>query len=218
MQNPSDVRDRLIREFTGNIMEKLFYFCLKKTGNRTHAEDLTQDIALQILAALNRGAVPENFSAWVWQIARNRYAVWAKGKHDRNEAVTAADIGDYELPDDGENPLETMIHAEQTALLRRELSFIKSDYRNIVVAYAEKQSISHSVGQIKRILSEAREYAFSLTAASLPPLFKENERLRLFACSSSMISRDTVFMQALRDGWIRYDAHTSRVVGAYVKI
>lgn len=83
---------------------------------------------------------------------------------------------------------------------------------------AEKQSISHSVGQIKRILSEAREYAFSLTAASLPPLFKENERLCRFACSSSMISRDTVFMQALRDGWIRYDAHTSRVVGAYVKI
>ena len=41
-------------------MEKIFYFCLKKTGGNGEAEDLSQDIAYQIIAALNKGAVPQN--------------------------------------------------------------------------------------------------------------------------------------------------------------
>jgi len=135
MQKTNELRDRLIQEFTENYMEKLFYFCLKKTGNNVEAEDLTQDIALQIITALNKGTIPTSFSAWVWQIARNRYCAWATQKHNRNEAVTGSDIGDYEIEDESEDILDEMIHTEQLALLRRELAFIKSDYRNIVVAY-----------------------------------------------------------------------------------
>lgn len=135
MQETNEMCDWLVSEFAENYMEKLFYFCLKKTGNYIQAEDLTQDIALQIITALNKGTVPTSFSAWVWQIARNRYSVWAKEKHNRNEAVTGFDIGDYEIEDEGENILNVMIHTEQIALLRRELAFIKSDYRSIVVAY-----------------------------------------------------------------------------------
>ena len=47
MQEDNEMRDRLLKEFTENYMEKLFYFCLKKTGSQIEAEDLTQDIALQ---------------------------------------------------------------------------------------------------------------------------------------------------------------------------
>ena len=127
MQETNGMRDRLINEFAENYMEKLFYFCLKKTGNQVEAEDLTQEIALQIITALNKGTIPTSFSAWVWQIARNCYAKWAKEKHSQNESVTGSDIGDYEIEDKSENILNEMIHTEQMALLRRELAFIKSD-------------------------------------------------------------------------------------------
>ena len=73
MQETNGMCDRLLKEFAENYTEKLFYFCLKKTGNQIEAEDLAQDIALQIITALNRGTIPTSFSAWVWQIARNRY-------------------------------------------------------------------------------------------------------------------------------------------------
>ncbi len=135
MQHANDMRDRIIKEFTENYMEKLFYFCLKKTGDHYEAEDLTQDIALQIITSLHGGTIPTNFSGWVWQIARNRYSVWAARKHNRNESVTGSDIGDYEIEDESDNILGEMIHAEEMSLLRRELAFIKSDYRDIVVAY-----------------------------------------------------------------------------------
>ena len=111
MQETNEMRDRLVSEFAENYMEKLFYFCLKKTGRSVEAEDLTQDIALQIITALNKGTLPTSFSAWIWQIARNRYSVWAKEKHDRNESVTGSDISDYELEDESRHILDEMRYA-----------------------------------------------------------------------------------------------------------
>ena len=164
MQDAIKMRDRLVNEFAQHYMEKLFYFCLKKTGRNEEAEDLTQDIALQIITALNKGIIPTSFSAWVWQIARNRYSVWATKKHNRNESVTGSDISEYEIEDDSENILDEMIHTEQMALLRRELAFIKSDYRNIIVAhYIEDKSVreiasslSLSENAVKQRLHRAR--------------------------------------------------------------
>ena len=165
MQKEHETRDRLIKEFTEDYMEKLFYFCLKKTGNNVEAEDLTQDIALQIITALHKGTVPASFSAWVWQIARNRYSVWAKEKHDRNESQAGCDIGDYEIEDEDGNILDEMVRTEQMALLRRELAFIKSDCRNIVVAYYIENknvreialSLSLPVNTVKSRLLRARQ-------------------------------------------------------------
>ena len=165
MHETNEMRDRLTGEFAENYMEKLFYFCLKKTGSHIEAEDLTQDIALQIITALNKGTIPTSFSAWVWQIARNRYSVWAKAKHSRNEAVTGSDIGDYEIEDESENILDEMNHTEQMALLRRELAFIKSYYRKIVVAYYIEnknvreiaESLSLPTNTVKSRLLRARQ-------------------------------------------------------------
>ena len=165
MQETNEMRDRLIHEFAEHYMEKLFYFCLKKTGKNTEAEDLTQDIAIQIITALNKGTIPTSFSAWVWQIARNRYSVWAKEKHNRNESLTGSDISDYEIEDESESILDEMIHTEQMALLRRELAFIKSDYRNIIVAYYIEnknvreiaESLSLPTNTVKSRLLRARQ-------------------------------------------------------------
>ena len=52
MQDINEMRDRLIHEFVETHMGKLFYFCLRKTDNSAEAEDLTQDIALNIITAL----------------------------------------------------------------------------------------------------------------------------------------------------------------------
>ena len=63
MQDTNGMRQQLMNEFAENYMEKLFYFCLKKTGSHIEAEDLTQDVALQIITALDKGTIPASFSA-----------------------------------------------------------------------------------------------------------------------------------------------------------
>ena len=61
MSDNTSIRDKLVQDFVDNYMEKIFYFCLKKTSNRLDAEDLTQDIALNIIDGLNKGIIPNNY-------------------------------------------------------------------------------------------------------------------------------------------------------------
>lgn len=142
MSNENGMREALMKDFAENYMEPLYYFCLKKTGSSFEAEDLTQDIALNILSALHGGQIPESFSGWIWQIARNRYSRWAARKHRQSKSVTGSDIADLEIADENDDILGEMIHAEDLALMRRELAFISGEYRNIVTAfYLEDRSI-----------------------------------------------------------------------------
>ncbi len=157
--------ERLIAEFTENYLEKLFYFCLKRTGGSDEAEDLASDIALNIITALDKGLVPVHFSAWVWQIARNRYSVWADRKHRYRESTAGTDIGDFEIICQDMSVEENIIRRESLSLLRRELSFISSDYRDILISYyiedRKVQDIAASAnlseGTVKSKLFRARK-------------------------------------------------------------
>ena len=128
--------EKLISVFTSDYIEKLFYFCLKKTGSRQDAEDLASDISLNILSELKKGVIPDKFSAWVWKIARNRYSYWANKKHIKNKFIYEFVFDDdIDIIEDGENFESALVHGEDLKLLRRELSFISKDYRDIIVAF-----------------------------------------------------------------------------------
>lgn len=139
-----------LKDFAENYLEKVFYYCLKRTGSSYEAEDLASDIALNILTALTRGTIPVSFSAWVWQIARNRYSKWADAKHRYRESAAGADIGDYEIICEEASAEDALIRREELNLLRRELALLSSDYRDIVVAYyiedRKIQDIASSAG------------------------------------------------------------------------
>ncbi len=184
MQPQNLTPERLAAEFVEQYMEKLFYFCLKKTGNSYEAEDLTQEIALQVLTALQGGMVPHNFSAWVWQIARNRYSLWASRKHTRLENMLDCDLSDCEIVDESEGLFESVVHEERLSLLRRELAFIRSGYRDIVVAYyidgqslreiAERLSLPESavkqrLYRARKIIQEGMEMAREFGVRSYKP-------------------------------------------------
>lgn len=163
MEDINTKNSELARDFAESYMEKIFYFCIKKTGSADEAEELTQDIALNVLSGLARGDVPANFPAWVWRIARNRYARWAEARRKARESTIDADNAD-ETPDGGESVPDTLVRDEEVSLLRRELAFIGDEYRNIVVAYyiGDKSvreiaaSLSLSEGAVKERLHRAR--------------------------------------------------------------
>ncbi|MBQ9717643.1 MAG: sigma-70 family RNA polymerase sigma factor, partial [Clostridia bacterium] len=136
------ITERLISDYTSDYMEKIFYFCLRKCGNTVSAEDLSSDISLNVIAALTKGTVPENFSAWVWRIARNRYAAFAGRRHEESERLVPLqkneDGEESDFPDDisvEDTCIEEEISRENLARMRRALAFIREDYRNIIVAY-----------------------------------------------------------------------------------
>ena len=131
----NDPMTHLRDEFAREYPEKLFYFFLRKTGSEQTAQELSSDVVYDVLLALHNEKVPQHLPAWVWQIARNQYAKWADGKRRHVQSVVDADIGDCEIEDEQESLADGLIRREELSLLRRELSFISSDYRDIIVAY-----------------------------------------------------------------------------------
>lgn len=150
--------------YTNEYLGKIFYFCLKKTGNEQEAADLSGEINLEVVQAFVRGKNPEDPAAWIWAVARNRWAKWAAKKY--YHAPEQVDIRDYEeaLPSE-ESVEEDIILSEELALVRRGLAFIRSDYRKILVAhYFEEKSVSEisrqfgiPLGTVKTKLQSSRK-------------------------------------------------------------
>lgn len=115
-------------------LEKLYYYALKKTGSREEAEDLVQEIAVEALASLAGGSRPADFDRWLWAVARNRYARWAKDRRRRSAMVQDERMLSA-LPDDGPPAETALVRSDEIAALRRELALLTTDYRGIIVAY-----------------------------------------------------------------------------------
>ncbi len=110
--------------------QKLFYFFLRKTGSADAAHDLAGDVLLIALTALRRGADIGNPEAWLWRVARNRYAAWADEKRRSRERLTeTADIPN------GAELEERVIHQDDLNRMRRELAFISREHRELIVAH-----------------------------------------------------------------------------------
>ncbi|MFC3749004.1 RNA polymerase sigma factor [Paenibacillus sp. GCM10012306] len=147
-----------------DYLEKLYYFALKKTGSKHEAEDLAQDIASQALLSLANGSCPDDLSRWIWTIARNRYAHWAKDKKRRSGTVLS-EVQIAILPDGQATAEDQLLLRENLALLRRELSLLASGYREMVVAYYFEgvrladiaKRLSLPEGTVKRKLHECRK-------------------------------------------------------------
>jgi len=150
--------------FCKEFVEKIYYFCLKKTGNVQEAEDLSSEIAVEILTVLGKGTIPGHFEGWVWTIARNRYARWADKKRRRSENESDEEEVMLQVPS-GDNPEEDFLKEEQLQELRRELALISREYRQILVAfYVQDEKVSTIAkrlsipeGTVKTKLSKGRQ-------------------------------------------------------------
>ena len=107
--------------------QPLFYFFLRKTGSADVAGDLAADVLLDTLAALRKGPPILHLNAWVWKVARSRYARWAEEKRRNAEHILPNEAAQM-LPDPADLA-EDIIRREDMALMRRELAFIRREHR-----------------------------------------------------------------------------------------
>ena len=96
----------------GALLQKLYHrnlarFCDGYLGNPTEAEDVVQDVFCRVLT---NATVPDNFRAWVYQIARHRCLDILRARGRRRD--------DQELPEDSR--LQADLTGNLTRLVRRE--------------------------------------------------------------------------------------------------
>jgi RNA polymerase sigma factor (sigma-70 family) len=159
-QNENDTAE-VIRTY----IKPIFGFALNRVKQRIEAEDLAQEILLQLLKSISSGADIQNLEAYVWTIARYTWANWLKKRAHAPKSIEINGISELLAGDDQQAPLEQLLETEAYRTLRREISFLSDIHRRIVVLHyydGLKQSdvatvLGIPVNTVKWHLSDAKK-------------------------------------------------------------
>lgn len=152
----------------------LFDFLSRMTGDRSAAEDLTQDVFVRMLKYRGTFRNDGRFETWMFHIARNARADYFR----RLTAVALNDEG-IDAATDAPGPGHLLERDEQTALLRRALLQLREDRRELIVLARYRgmkhEAIAELLGvdagtvkvRIHRALKELREIVLRLAGDQL---------------------------------------------------
>jgi RNA polymerase sigma-70 factor, ECF subfamily len=71
--------------------QAIFHYILRMVGDRTLAEDLTQDVFMRVYQGLPRFSLRSQFTTWMFQIARNRVVDELRAAERRPRSLVAID-------------------------------------------------------------------------------------------------------------------------------
>lgn len=152
--NHCNVNKNLIDYAIHKNLESILGFSMKRTSNRPDAEDLTQDIIIEIYRSytkLKRYEGVEALEGWMWAIARHTYCRWLN-KKNKNNMVYIEGVMDehlYENADDSTG--NEIVKEEQLNLLRREISMLSKNYRDIIVLYYLNNKTCMEISQMTEL-------------------------------------------------------------------
>ena len=126
--------------------DKILGFCCLKMNTREEAEDLAQDIALELLKTVRSGKTVENLGAFCWRVSNN---IFLKRIRDKKYGATVY-LPDYDLAA-ADNTEEEYIRREQENLLRREIALLSGHYRKAVVLYYfDGKSVAEIAAELRK--------------------------------------------------------------------
>lgn len=107
----------------------IFTYCLSKTPSREEAEDLSQEILLELLRAAQNIRDDKAFYGFMWAVAGNVYKQWYRKRTMQSTCELTENIAaQEEEPTFGEEN-------EDLYLLRRELTLLSEKYRRATILY-----------------------------------------------------------------------------------
>lgn len=124
----SQETENIIKKYT----EPIFRFCLRRLRNQQEAEDLAQEILLQIFQGMTSTEI-RDLNPWIWRIAHNRYARWMQKHSNHPEILSGCAVG-YEAVE-YDHGASNMISKEENQVVFRALHSLGAMYRDILVQY-----------------------------------------------------------------------------------
>ncbi|MBQ8782253.1 MAG: sigma-70 family RNA polymerase sigma factor [Clostridia bacterium] len=179
-------------------------FCIARTSSYSDAEDLAQDIIVEIYKSVGNLKNEKAFYAFMWSVAGNVYKQWCRKKAKKSEVeLTENLIFQNEEEED----------LSEVYLLRRELTLLNQKYRKAIILYyidgkscceiSEILSISESMVKYllfksRQILKEGMKMERNYGSQSYNPkglslLFWGNETNRYYNLCDSKISQNILF-------------------------
>jgi RNA polymerase sigma factor (sigma-70 family) len=112
----------------------IFGFALNRVRERMEAEDLAQEILLQLLKSISSGADIKNLEAYVWTVARYTWVNWLKKRALAPKSIEVNGMTEL-MADHEQTPLEQLLETEAYRTLRREIAFLSDTHRRVVVLH-----------------------------------------------------------------------------------
>ena len=66
-------KEYLLHAFESEMIPKIYGFCRLKLNNQADAEDLAQDICLEVIKSINSQKQIENLNAFVWSVSNHLF-------------------------------------------------------------------------------------------------------------------------------------------------
>lgn len=116
-----------LHEKIAEISRTIYSYCRAKTPSQQDAEDLSQDILLELMKSVDNIRNDKAFYAFMWGVAGNVYKQWCRKKQNDITCELHENIPDEEeIPEDDGSDIY---------LLRRELTLLSEKYRKATILY-----------------------------------------------------------------------------------
>ncbi|MBQ3099795.1 MAG: sigma-70 family RNA polymerase sigma factor [Clostridia bacterium] len=149
---------------TKEFVDKLFGFAYRRCNTSHEAEDLTSDIVLTVIKALNKQTEIENFNAFVWTVARRVYADHCD-KRSKTPVTLSYENTDFSISS-VDNEIDDFIEEEAAKELLsktvREISFLAKIYRDVMVMfYLDELSVKQIAAKLGISENAVKQRLFS---------------------------------------------------------
>lgn len=160
--------DRIFEREFFPLMDAVFTFAYRLTGDATQAEDLVQEVYMKAWRFVNRYEESTNAKAWLFKICRNAFINEYRSKKSRPYKVDYEDIVVYHNEDDPVAPRYFGLHEEMGSKLMGDevtlaLNALSPTFRTVVLldledfTYEEIAAILEiPIGTVRSRLHRAR--------------------------------------------------------------
>lgn len=122
------MNDKEIESKIKEVSKTIFSYCMARTAGREEAEDLSQDILIELLKSYKCIRDDKAFYGFMWGIAGNVYKQWLRRKSKNVFCELPEDAAAYDTDEDDSGE-------EEILLLRRELTLLSEKYRKATILY-----------------------------------------------------------------------------------
>lgn len=146
-------------------VDKLFFYCLKKCKDRNDAEELSSQVILEVLIAINNNRKINDLESYIFSIANNQYNKLIKNKVNKREHEINIEKYIIESYASEETIKEEIFNEEAYNIAKTQIKTLSKDYLYILYGYYVEdktlQTISNEMnlplGTVKRKLFELRK-------------------------------------------------------------
>ncbi|WP_350345158.1 RNA polymerase sigma factor [Proteinivorax tanatarense] len=110
--------------------QNIFSYCIRRTGNKVVATDLTQDIFLKLIKAIYSYKFTGKFKNFLFTIAVNTCNDYYK-----KNKYSYEDIDALQKADDSPQPIEQVIHNEQAINIKGKIDTLPDTQKDVIILY-----------------------------------------------------------------------------------